>query len=256
MGGTDHERGHMPPDPTTENLVDAEAIAVAYCFNPYNNTRPMPDGFIKTAHFRNTSDYVQISGTFDWTVMNLNPYDCGGEYDNHGAEGLGNPVGAHVDGGDNWWDSNESESLPYCRNTFDLMGCLWVMPGDYQQEGFTNCQADLDLPVGVYNESYTFAQGQSYTPPPVAAPSSSNCVTVASPTASGVTYTWDNLAYETGVSGKAASGASGSGNAAASAAIATGSKSASAAGRDVGGMGWSALVGAVGAIAGAIAVLA
>lgn len=32
-------------------VVDAEANAVAYCFNPYNGTRPMPDGFIKTAHF-------------------------------------------------------------------------------------------------------------------------------------------------------------------------------------------------------------
>lgn len=29
----------MPPDPTTQNLVDAEADAVAYCVNPYNNTR-------------------------------------------------------------------------------------------------------------------------------------------------------------------------------------------------------------------------
>lgn len=41
----------MPPDPTTQNLVDAEAVAVAYCIHPYNNTRPMPDGFIKTSHF-------------------------------------------------------------------------------------------------------------------------------------------------------------------------------------------------------------
>lgn len=78
-------------------MVDAEAIAVAYCFNPYNDTRPFPDGFIRTSHFvrrrrrprrllrliktpqRETPDYVQISGTFDWTKMNINPYDCGGE---------------------------------------------------------------------------------------------------------------------------------------------------------------------------------
>lgn len=32
-------------------VVEAEAVAVAYCFRPYNDTRPMPDGFIQTAHF-------------------------------------------------------------------------------------------------------------------------------------------------------------------------------------------------------------
>lgn len=62
---------------------------MAYCINPYNDTRPMPDGFIKTAHFRTTSSYVQVSGTFDWRKMNANPFDCGGEYDNHGALGVG-----------------------------------------------------------------------------------------------------------------------------------------------------------------------
>lgn len=62
----------------------------------------MPDGFIKTAHYRKTANYHQISGTYDASVMNLNPSDCGGEYDNHGAEGVGNPVGAQVTGGDNW----------------------------------------------------------------------------------------------------------------------------------------------------------
>lgn len=33
------------------SVVEAEAVAVAYCFNPYNDTRPFPDGFITTAHF-------------------------------------------------------------------------------------------------------------------------------------------------------------------------------------------------------------
>lgn len=49
--GADNFCLYMPPDPTKENLVEAEAVAVAYCFNPYNDTRPMPDGFITTAHF-------------------------------------------------------------------------------------------------------------------------------------------------------------------------------------------------------------
>lgn len=53
----------MPPNPVEQNIVDAEAVAVAYCMNPTNDTRPFPDGFLKTAHYRKTPDYVQISGT-------------------------------------------------------------------------------------------------------------------------------------------------------------------------------------------------
>ncbi len=105
----------MPPDPTKENLVDAEAIAVSYCINPTNGTRPMPDGFIKTAHFRRTPDYVQISGTYDPAIMNLGTNDCGGEYDSEGAEGIGNPVGVTMKNGSyftqSWEPATSLEAL-------------------------------------------------------------------------------------------------------------------------------------------------
>lgn len=199
----------MPPDPTKENLVDAEAIAVAYCNNPVNGTRPMPDGFIKTAHFRRTSNYIQISGTYDPAVMNLGSNDCGGEYDSEGAEGVGNPAGVTMRNGSYFTQFIGACDIPgepvfcmrmcphweYCKNVYDLMGCLWNQPGDYDQpQAFTNCDANADLPIGVYNSSYTFSQGMSVTPTPVTAPASSNCQTVASPTASGVTYTWNQEA--------------------------------------------------------------
>lgn len=199
----------MPPDTSKQNLVDAEAYAVSYCTNPVNGTRPMPDGFIKTAHFRKTPDYVQISGTYDAAVMNLGNNDCGGEYDSEGAEGIGNPAGVTMRNGSYFSQFIGACDIPgnpvfcmrmcpdyeYCRNTFDLMGCLWVMPGDYDEpNAFTNCDANADLPVGVYNSTYTFRQGQSVTPTPVTAPASSNCRTVASMTPSGVTYSWNQAA--------------------------------------------------------------
>ncbi|KAH9821938.1 hypothetical protein DFH28DRAFT_923398 [Melampsora americana] len=239
----------MPPDPTTQNLVDAEAVAVTYCVNPYNNTRPFPDGFIKTAHFRKTSDYVQISGTYNPAKMNLASNDCGllgisfrahlihcynsGEYDNHGAMGVGNPVGAAVDGAHDFMQfiggcdipgnavfclraCHGPNSYAYCKNTYDLMGCLWTMPGDYEQPGFTNCEANLDLPVGAYPgdgtaTTSTFVQGQTPTPLPVAAPASSLCQTSTSPAASGVTYYWDGTspAVQTGAANAGKNGSSG-----------------------------------------------
>ena len=57
--GPDNFCLYAPPDPTKQNLVDAEADAVAYCLGQaWNDTRPMPDYFIKTAHYRKTPDYV------------------------------------------------------------------------------------------------------------------------------------------------------------------------------------------------------
>jgi len=199
----------MPPNPTKQNLVDAEADAVAYCTNPVNDTRPIPDGFIKTAHFRRTDKYVQITGTYDPSKMNLSPNDCGGEYDNHGAMGVGNPVGAAVDGAHDFMQfmggcdipgnavfclraCHGGDSYEYCKNTYDLMGCLWVMPGDYDTPGFTNCNANYDLPVGYYPPPgpNPFRQGDPTTPAAVAAPASSQCQAVATPVAQGVTYYW------------------------------------------------------------------
>ncbi|KDN50864.1 hypothetical protein K437DRAFT_255037 [Tilletiaria anomala UBC 951] len=225
----------LPPNPVQDDLVQAEADAVAYCINAFNGTRPMPDGFITSAHFRKTDHYVQVVGTFNPAVMNLDVQDCGGEYDNHGAQGVGNPVGAAISGANNFFQFIGSCDIPgqstfgiracsgdagtsysYCNNRYDLMGLLFVMPdNDIANAGFTNCDATDPLPVGHYPGGSTFQQGDSSTPdashyPP--APSSSNCQTVSPPTSSGVTYTWNQAAGAVAV---ATGGSSGSASAAA-----------------------------------------
>lgn len=252
----------MPPDPTKKDLVNAEAIAVAYCTNPTNGTRPMPDGFIKTAHFRRTPSYIQISGTYDPAVMNLGTNDCGGEYDSEGAEGIGNPAGVTMRNGSYFTQFVGACDIPgnpifcmrmcpnyeYCRNTFDRMGCLWNQPGDYDQpQAFTNCDANAGLPIGVYNSSYTFSQGMSVTPTPVTAPASSNCRTVASPTASGVTYTWNQRAAASpSSSSKSGSGSSGSSSGSSGSSSGTKSGAASMSGMiNVYALGVTAVLGVI-----------
>ncbi|SPO26830.1 uncharacterized protein UTRI_04143_B [Ustilago trichophora] len=253
----------MPPDPTKENLVDAEAIAVAYCTNPQNGTRPMPDGFIKTAHFRRTPSYIQISGTYDPKVMNFGSNDCGGEYDSEGAEGIGNPAGVTMRNGSYFTQFLGACDIPgqpvfcmrmcpsyeYCKNIYDLMGCLWNQPGDYDQpQAFTNCDANADLPIGVYNSSYTFSQGMSVTPTPVTPPASSNCKTVASPTASGVTYTWNQEAAASPTSSSKPSGGSSSGGSSSGSSSGSGSKSGAASASsliNVYALGATAVVGVI-----------
>ncbi|KAG6893279.1 hypothetical protein C0992_010601 [Termitomyces sp. T32_za158] len=54
------------------------------------------------------------------------------------------------------------------------MGCTWNMPANYEPGVFENCDADDDLPMGVYGSS-TWFQGVNPTPSAHPAASSSNC---------------------------------------------------------------------------------
>lgn len=56
----------------------------------------IPDGTIKSAQFVKTPSYVQVSGWWDGTKLNIKSGDQGGELDPHGATGEGNPVGGNV----------------------------------------------------------------------------------------------------------------------------------------------------------------
>lgn len=89
-----------------------------------------------------------------------------------------------------------------CQHQLDLMGCQWVMPGDYTDNSFTECDGDSAYPPGVYplgNGQYsTFAQrytgtytqggsvgtftvGQTVTPASAySIPATSNCKTYTS----------------------------------------------------------------------------
>jgi len=66
-----------------------------------------------------------------------------------------------------------------CQHIYDIMGCFWNMPANYDAGEFENCDADDDLPMGVYGTS-TWHQGTSPTPAAHPAAKSSNCVAVPS----------------------------------------------------------------------------
>lgn len=60
------------------------------------------------------------------------------------------------------------------QHIYDVMGCAWNMPANYDPGLFESCDADSGEPMGVYGGS-TFHQGDAATPQPHAIPSSSNC---------------------------------------------------------------------------------
>jgi len=213
-----------PPEPNSV-IGDTEEFEVAWCMQPRNNARVIPDGTITAAHFVKTPLYWQIQGFGDLTKLNIQAGDQGGELDPHGATGNGNPVGGNVTTNATGQDVSYEEWMNYmsatqfclriciaqnstysaaieCQHTIDLLGCQWVMPGDYTDNSFTECDADAAYPPGVYPQANgstsTFAQrytgtytqggsiglftiGQTVTPQtPYSTPASSNCKTYTS----------------------------------------------------------------------------
>ncbi|KAL0569265.1 hypothetical protein V5O48_012708 [Marasmius crinis-equi] len=190
-----------PPNPN-EAIGDSEREEVAWCTKEDRGTRTIPNGTLKGVHFVKTPDYVQVTGTGDFTKINIKANDEGGELDPHGADGNGNPIGGLVFGnsfGQNLqyheWTSFISatdfcfracvgpNAATNCQHIYDVMGCQWNMPANYNPGVFENCQGDSAQPMGVYGTS-TWYQGVSPTPSAHPIPSSSSCQAFPSVTAS------------------------------------------------------------------------
>lgn len=182
--------------PAVDTIGNTERIEVAWCTKSGRGTRLIPDGTLQGVHFVKTPEYVQITGVGDFTKINIPQGDEGGELDPHGADGNGNPVGGLVFGNTfgnamqyHEWTSFISynqfcfracvgaDSATRCQHIYDVMGCNWNIPGNYNAGAFENCDGDMTEPMGVYGTS-TWFQGVQPTPaghPPAA---SSNCASL------------------------------------------------------------------------------
>jgi hypothetical protein len=182
--------------PTKGTIGDTEREEVAWCTKSGRGTRTIPDGTLKGVHFVKTPDYVQVTGVGKFTNINIPAGDAGGELDNHGADGNGNPIGGLVYGNSfgpkqeyHEWTSFISDSefcfracvgpraTQLCQHIYDVMGCFWNMPANYDAGTFESCKGDDDLPMGVYGTS-TWFQGVNPTPGPHPVAPSSSCRTV------------------------------------------------------------------------------
>lgn len=201
-----------PPSPGT--IGDTERDEVAWCTKSNRGTRTIPNGALKGVHFVKTPDYVQVTGVGDFTKINIPSGDEGGELDPHGADGNGNPVGGLVFGNTfgnalqyHEWTSFISDTefcfracvgpnaARNCQHIYDVMGCYWNMPANYDAGTYENCDADDDLPMGVYGTS-TWYQGQSPTPSAHPAAKSSNCASVPSITVAPARRRRDSNGFE------------------------------------------------------------
>ncbi|KAH9481838.1 hypothetical protein JR316_0006368 [Psilocybe cubensis] len=179
--------------PSLGAIGDTERDEVAWCTKSGRGARTIPDGTLQGVHFVQTPEYVQVTGVGDFTKMNIPRGDAGGELDNRGADGRGNPIGGLVYGNTfgtglqyHEWTSFISDSefcfracvgpraTVLCNHIYDVMGCSWNMPANYDSHVYEDCDGDSDLPMGVYGTS-TWHQGTSPTPTAHPAASSSNC---------------------------------------------------------------------------------
>jgi hypothetical protein len=192
-----------PPSPDT-SIGDSEQYEIAWCTKSGHGTRVMPPGTLTGVHFVRTKDYVQVTGVGDLTKININGDGGGGELDPHGADGNGNPIGGLVFGNTfspnlqyhewtNFMSNNEfcmractgPNARANCEHIYDVMGCYWNMPANYDSGVFESCLADNDLPMGVYGSS-TWHQGTNPTPPPHPEAKSSSCTRYATITGGAV----------------------------------------------------------------------
>ncbi|CAO1617676.1 unnamed protein product [Jaminaea pallidilutea] len=194
------------PPGTHKTIGDQEAKVVSYCLKSGYGTRLIPDGTIKGAHFLKTPSYVQVTGVGDFTKIGIAAGDQGGELDPHGATGHGNPVGELVytraytgkfERVKEWQhfisatefcvracNPNGSYQKEWCPHIYDVMGCYWNEPANYDRGSFDQCDGTEGQWPGVYSGS-TFYQGQKHTPGPQKPGKSSNCRHYASLTAGG-----------------------------------------------------------------------
>lgn len=181
---------------------DAERLTVSYCSKNGYGTRLIPPGTFRNLHYIRTPHYIQITALGDFTKVNVPPRDEGGELDPSGADGHGNPVGGLVFGEHgqfNRWTEflafdefclracfNTPDAYRYCEHIYDLEGCKWNMPGNYNGTGFDQCEAeDVSLPMGEYRRPdgsiYKWKRGQSPQPPPAAPGKLKSCKKVRAP---------------------------------------------------------------------------
>jgi hypothetical protein len=60
---------------------ESEEYEVTWCTASGHGARVMPEGTIASAHFLETEHYVQVTGTGDFTKINIKAGDAGGELD-------------------------------------------------------------------------------------------------------------------------------------------------------------------------------
>ncbi|ORZ21473.1 hypothetical protein BCR42DRAFT_407608 [Absidia repens] len=127
-----------PPGQMHLPLSDNEWDSQAYCLGDTPkaiDANTLPDGFIRSAHYVATDEYVQVTGQFDPTKIGLSPDDDGGQCD------IAAPKGSSCAGWKYYVNLMEPSGNTYCMRCcndtkncnrgISEKGCAHIIPGDY-----------------------------------------------------------------------------------------------------------------------------
>ncbi|KAI9261023.1 hypothetical protein EDC94DRAFT_562582 [Helicostylum pulchrum] len=132
----------LPPQPGL-GVAETENDGIPFCTkkDAVPKASEFPQGFITTAHYLKSNDYVQVTGFFDRTKYSLGAKDGGGQYDNHAK---GKPVHAQCKDYKYFVSLVEPDIERFCirccndKNDCNTgrsgYGCLRVVPGDYNRD--------------------------------------------------------------------------------------------------------------------------
>lgn len=154
------------------NIASTEYMGNVFCTGntpKAQSAGPLADGFILSAHYSQTKDFVQVTGQIDPAKMNLNVTDEGGQYD------IAMPKQASCAGWKHFVNLIEPlghtycvrccHSKDHCNRGISSTGCAHIVEGDYS---------------GPYNP------GDDLVPSPAASgSSSSSSSSTSAPVASG-----------------------------------------------------------------------
>ncbi|KAJ1044057.1 hypothetical protein NDA11_001588 [Ustilago hordei] len=82
--------GDSSPHPNPVIGANEESV-VSYCLKSGYGTRLIINGAIQGVQFLKTPNLLQVAGVGDFTSLNIQRGDAGGELDPHDADGTGNP---------------------------------------------------------------------------------------------------------------------------------------------------------------------
>ncbi|KAI7901057.1 uncharacterized protein BX663DRAFT_553686 [Cokeromyces recurvatus] len=125
----------MPPHPG-DDVAATENDGVPFCTRPGLGGKAIfPSGFIKSAHFKSTSLYVQVTGTTDRGKYSLKQTDGGGQYDNKNIKSTtcnGYPYFVNlIEPDSNHFCIRCCKRPSDCNVGISSYGCERVVPGDY-----------------------------------------------------------------------------------------------------------------------------
>ncbi|RSH91737.1 hypothetical protein EHS25_009106 [Saitozyma podzolica] len=157
-----------PPDPF-QYIWETGLDVVSWCSQAGHGTRLIPDGTLQGVTFVRANDWVQVSGTGDFTKINIAPGDAGGQFDSdqNTPDGAIMYVSDDNQSVDNWVTLISADTFcvractgdpSYCPTTYDQMGCWWFTGEALGPSGvWQDCASDDGDPPGVVDGT-TFTQ--------------------------------------------------------------------------------------------------